>query len=62
MTAAQLAANIRSARIMARTTDSPAAKLYWLSRAAELSRELSPFAGFEVAKPPRCELANLVPL
>jgi hypothetical protein len=57
MTATHLTARLRSARIMARTTDSPATKLYWLERAAELSRELglvvSPFEGFATVRPVR---------
>jgi hypothetical protein len=66
MTATHLTARLRSARIMARSSDSPAVVAYWLQRAADLSRELglvvSPFEGFATAAPAKRELCTWVKL
>lgn len=66
MTAPHLAASIHSARRMARLSDSPAVVAYWLTRAADLSRELglvvSPFEGFATAEPAKRDLRTRVKL
>jgi hypothetical protein len=43
---------LRRARLMARTTDSPASKQYWLERAAEIERELGLTLGGFAPVPP----------
>jgi hypothetical protein len=57
MTATHLTTLLRRANIMARTTDSPATKQYWLEKAADLALELSlalpPFDGFAPMRPVR---------
>ena len=57
MTATHLTTMLLRANLMARTTDSPATRAYWLTRAADLSREIglvmSPFDGFATVRPVR---------
>ena len=63
MTATHLTTLLRRANLMVRTTDSPATKSYWLTRAAELSRELglvvSPFEGFAAVPPVKAAWGDL---
>jgi len=63
MTSSHLTTLLRRANLMARTTDSPATKQYWLERAADLSRELGLVMGpFEVMAPVKRDLRDWVKL